>query len=89
MGAGQPGHGRRGELSSGTLTHRRWRTEMARQATIDELEDWERQGAVWRTVEVSDKRAVVDLCSCSGERMERVESDDPELIAFIRAHPPD
>ena len=59
---------------------------MARQATINELEDWEQQGAVWRAVEVSDERAVVDLCSCSGERMERVESDDPELIAFVRAH---
>jgi hypothetical protein len=58
---------------------------MARQATIDELEDWEQQGAVWQAVEVSDERAVVDLCSCSGERMERVESDDPELIAFVRA----
>jgi hypothetical protein len=59
---------------------------MARQATINELEDWEQQGAVWRAVEVSDERAVVDLCSCSGERMERVESDDQELIAFVRAH---
>jgi hypothetical protein len=62
---------------------------MARRATITELEDWERQGAVWRAVDISDERAVVDLCSCSGERMERVESDDPELIAFIRARPAD
>lgn len=60
---------------------------MAREATIKELEDWERDGALWRPVEVSSERAVVDLCSCSGELMERVESTDPELIAFVRARP--
>jgi hypothetical protein len=54
-------------------------------ATIAELEDWERNGAVWRPAELSAQRAVVDLCSCTGEVMERVESDDPEFIAFVRA----
>lgn len=62
---------------------------MARQTTIAELEDWERNGAVWRAVEISEDHAVVDLCACTGELMERVESDDPELIAFVRAHPDD
>ena len=59
---------------------------MARRATIKELQDWERNGAVWRPVDVSSQLAVLDLCNCSGELMERVESDDPELIAFVRAH---
>jgi hypothetical protein len=63
-------------------------TEM-RRTTIAELEDWEQSGATWRPVELSEGHAVVDLCTCSGERMERVESDDPELIAFLRAHPDD
>jgi hypothetical protein len=58
-----------------------------RRTTIAELEDWECNGAVWRAVEVSKDRAVVDLCSCTGELMERVESDAPELITFVREHP--
>jgi hypothetical protein len=60
-----------------------------RRTSIAELEDWEGEGAVWRTVEISDERAVVDLCACTGELMERVESDEPEVIAFVRAHPDD
>lgn len=56
-----------------------------REGTIAELEDWERNGAVWRPVEIWDEKAVVDLCSCTGEVMERVESGDPEFIAFVRA----
>ena len=58
---------------------------MPREATIDELEDWERNGAVWRATEIYPDRAVVDLCSCSGELMDRVESDAPEFVAFVRA----
>lgn len=56
---------------------------MPRQATIGELRDWELNGAVWRPVEILADRAVVDLCSCSGELMDRVESTDPEFIAFV------
>jgi hypothetical protein len=56
---------------------------MPRQGTIDELRDWELNGAVWRPVEILSDRAVVDLCSCTGELMERVESADPEFIAFV------
>jgi hypothetical protein len=59
---------------------------MPRQTTIAELEDWERNGAEWRAVEVDEEHVVVDLCSCSGELMERVAGDDPELIEFVRAH---
>jgi hypothetical protein len=54
--------------------------------TIKELEDWELNGAIWRAVEVTDERAVIDLCSCSGEPMDRVQSDAPELIEYVRAH---
>ena len=58
---------------------------MPRPATVDELEDWERNGAVWRPVEIYRNRAVVDLCSCTGELMERVESEDPDFITLVRA----
>ena len=57
--------------------------------TIAELEDWELHGAVWRPLEVSDKRAVVELCSCSGEPMDVVVGETPELIEFVRARPRD
>lgn len=54
--------------------------------TVDHLEDWVLNGATWRAVELDDRRAVIDLCSCSGERMERVQSDQPEVIEYVRAH---
>ena len=57
--------------------------------TVSELEDWELHGAIWRALEVSDDHTVVELCSCSGERMDVVEGDAPELIAFVRARPVD
>jgi hypothetical protein len=57
-----------------------------RTVTIPELEDWERNGAVWRAVELDPERVVIDMCSCTGELMDRVASDDPELIEFARAH---
>jgi hypothetical protein len=60
-----------------------------RQTTIAELEDWERGGAVWRAVEITRDHAVVDLCACTGELMERVDADEPEVVAFVRAHPDD
>jgi hypothetical protein len=57
--------------------------------TVEYLKDWELHGATWRPLSVSDERAVIELCSCSGEPMDLVESDRPELIDFVRAHHPD
>jgi hypothetical protein len=51
------------------------------------LERWEDSGAGWRAVHVSDAKAIVDLCACTGEPMERIESSDPELIALLRRRP--
>jgi hypothetical protein len=56
-----------------------------RQGTVAELEDWERNGAEWRPAEIHADRAVVDLCSCTGELMDRVESEDPAFVALVRA----
>ena len=59
-----------------------------RPATIDELERWVSSGAPWRVVDISREHAVVDLCSCTGEPLERVESGDPAVIGYLRtAHP--
>ena len=57
-----------------------------KETPIDVLTRWEDHGAVWRAVHVSDTRAVVDLCTCTGEPVDRLESDDPELISFLREH---
>ncbi len=57
--------------------------------TIEYLEDWELHGATWRPLRVSDQRAVIELCSCTGEPMDRVESTQPELIRYVREHRPD
>jgi hypothetical protein len=34
---------------------------------------------------VSEERAALELCSCSGEAVDLVQSEDPELIEYVRA----
>lgn len=55
-----------------------------RSVSIDDLESWVRAGAHWRVVDVSNERAVVDMCACTGEAMERVASSDPDVIGYLR-----
>jgi hypothetical protein len=52
---------------------------------IDALKQWEDSGATWRAIEVTDQRAVVELCTCYGEPVDVVQSEAPDLVAFIRA----
>lgn len=54
------------------------------ESPIETLERWEDHGAVWRIRRLSDTVAVVDLCTCYGEPVDRLESSDPELIAYLR-----
>lgn len=56
-----------------------------REVTIEDLERWELHGATWRTLELSEERAVVELCTCYGEPMDQLQSEAPELIEFVRA----
>ena len=58
---------------------------MSTALTIDALERWVLFGAQWRIVDLSDERAVVDLCTCTGELVERLQSDDPALIGYLRS----
>jgi hypothetical protein len=53
--------------------------------TLAELERWELFGATWRVVELSDDRALLDMCACTGQLVERRSSDDPKLIERVRA----
>jgi hypothetical protein len=55
-----------------------------RETPVDVLERWEHHGATWRAVHVSDAKAIVDLCTCHGEPVDRIESDDRRLIAYLR-----
>lgn len=53
---------------------------------IETLERWAQFGGHWRAVELTDDRATIELRACTGERMDRLESDDPALIAYVREH---
>jgi hypothetical protein len=53
--------------------------------TLADLERWELFGATWRVVELSDEWAVLDMCACTGQLVERRTSDDRALIAHVRA----
>jgi hypothetical protein len=57
---------------------------MASEGPIEMLRRWEDHGAEWRVVHLSDDAAIVDLCTCYGEPVERLESRDRELISFLR-----
>ena len=56
------------------------------ESPVTTLERWEDHGAIWRLVHVSDDYAIVDLCTCTGEPVDRLESGDDELIRFLRTH---
>jgi hypothetical protein len=50
---------------------------------VEVLRRWEEHGGEWRVVSVGPGGAVVDLTTCHGEAMERLRSDDPELLRFL------
>jgi hypothetical protein len=52
---------------------------------VDILRRWEDSGAEWRLESLAEDHATVMLCTCTGEPVERLESDDADLIAFVRA----
>ncbi|HEU5477467.1 MAG TPA: hypothetical protein VFU64_06535 [Gaiellaceae bacterium] len=55
----------------------------AQTLTIKVLEDWVRAGAHWRVLRHGKRRAVVELQECTGAPVERLESDDPAVIAYL------
>lgn len=57
---------------------------MTEESPLDVLARWEGAGAPWRVYELTDDRAVIELCACTGEPMERVESTDSDVIAALR-----
>ena len=57
---------------------------MPQETAVDILTRWEEHGAEWRVVSLGEERAIVDLCTCYGEPVDRIESDDPALLRFLR-----
>jgi hypothetical protein len=57
-----------------------------RPLTVSELEHWVAFGARWRLVQISDRRAVVDMCQCTGEVVEQRHSTDPIVLDYLRSH---
>jgi hypothetical protein len=51
---------------------------------VEILERWEDAGAFWRPMHVSDEWAIIEMCTCTGEPVDRLESGDPELIKLAR-----
>ena len=51
---------------------------------VEILTRWEDHGAEWRVESLTDERAVVVLCTCTGEPVDRLESGDAELLRFLR-----
>ncbi|HEY5431625.1 MAG TPA: hypothetical protein VIK04_21105 [Solirubrobacteraceae bacterium] len=53
--------------------------------TVERLEQWARSGAHLWVVALADNHAVVQLCACTGEPVERLESDNRKLIEYLQS----
>lgn len=54
---------------------------------LEKLERWELHGALWRLRSLSDTAAEVELCTCYGELVDEVRSEDPELLRYLARRP--
>ena len=50
---------------------------------VDVLRRWEDSGAHWRVESLGEDRAIVTLCACTGEPVDRIESTDTQLLRFL------
>lgn len=48
------------------------------------LARWEESGAHWRVAELREDHARVDLCACTGERVDVLEVTDAPSLAALR-----
>jgi hypothetical protein len=49
------------------------------------LERWEDHGAIWRVMALGPEHVSIDLCACTGEPVDRLDSSDPALLEYVRA----
>ena len=57
---------------------------MAHDDPVSVLERWREYGADYRILHLSDEGAIVELRTCFGEPVERLESSDPRLLEYLR-----
>jgi hypothetical protein len=72
------------------VTRRPWRASRSRvmaETPLQTLERWEDAGAHWRVTRVAEGEAVVELLSCLGEPVDRLVSDDPQLLDYLARRP--
>ncbi len=50
---------------------------------VAKLVRWEAHGATWNVVLLTERLAVVDLCTCHGEPVDRIRSNDPALLQYL------
>jgi hypothetical protein len=53
------------------------------QGSLSVLERWCDNGGEYRIVHLSDGLAVVQLCTCSGEPVDRLVASDPQLLRYL------
>ncbi len=58
---------------------------MSGDAPLAVLQRWEASGATWRVQILSERLAVVELCTCHGEPVDTLRSSDPELLRHLAA----
>jgi hypothetical protein len=56
----------------------------SRSLSVEELERWVLFGATWRLVQTTEGCAIVDLCQCTGELVERRVASDPAVLEYLR-----
>jgi len=54
---------------------------------ITTLTRWEESGGIWRTTFISKTEAIVGMCTCSGEPIDELRSNDPELLRYLVNQP--
>ncbi len=57
---------------------------MPREDPVSVLERWRDHGAYYRILYLSDEKATVELLTCHGEPVERIESRDWRLLEYLR-----
>jgi len=57
---------------------------MAGDDPVAVLERWRDFGADYRVLQLSDEGAIVELRTCFGGPVERLESSDPRLLEYLR-----
>lgn len=52
------------------------------------LQRWEDFGGVWRVLATDGHAATVSLCRCDGgEEVQRLTTEEPDLVAWLAEHP--